>query len=764
MRTLLLLILLLAATLRWMEPGLVSYAYDEAHIVGMAQRVAQLDGYFPILSGGTSAGIQRSAFDSYLFAVPLLIAGGRIEAVIWGTGSLGVLAVALTYLLGMRIAGRHVGLLAALFMAANPWLIFYDRKMWAHIQVLLSVMLLLVAWRIVVKPPRRVLSQFKSERRGTVLFMDTRDRLEKPANRAAFWFPILAACQLLSHTLAILQVTSWLGAFLLAPQRWWRRQMLIGLGVALILLGPYMWAIANQMLRSDQMSFDVGTLLNFPSPWWETLIAPNTWLFVRQLSSGTGISSVVGQMETANLWWRLSMNIVEPLMLVLLLLGSIMVIWYALPGWRNASKENENAGETPDRSTDRAAALINTTSARLLLAWTVGPLFILGLQPTDIYHQYWTVLLPLPALFCSIGLASLTHPISMLNFGRSDVEQTHAAPPLPAFNSAEPSLGQRSMQGVPVQQTSIQRTPVLWAWRAAFAVSLSVAFIWTGSYLSILEVMRINGDTLADWQGIIGNVRASANALGAAEVRVAVNGVDPGYDSEPAVVATLIGNPPFARFVAPSSPPALLLSYDRPSLYLWMHNVPRGEELAEEGSVVETEDLLAQLGQQVELNERGMETSRARIYRLPSWTELDLDFIQLEPAPIFEAGLQLLGYHFSAAPTAANAASTNAKTEQPVEMLLVWRVLDPPAEVRERTVTAFNHILDTSDEMAGQVDGLALLSRDWWPDDLLLQPYRVSLPPGRYRWRVGLYSQTDGERFMTNRGEDSVDLDGLIVE
>lgn len=89
-------------------------------MAGMAQRLANLEGYFPILSGGTSAGIQRSAFDIYLYALPLLMTGGHIEAVIWGTGSLGVLTVALTYLLGMRIAGRHAGLLAALFMAANP--------------------------------------------------------------------------------------------------------------------------------------------------------------------------------------------------------------------------------------------------------------------------------------------------------------------------------------------------------------------------------------------------------------------------------------------------------------------------------------------------------------------------------------------------------------------------------------------------------------------------------------------------------------------
>jgi hypothetical protein len=63
-----------------------------------------------------------------------------------------------------------------------------------------------------------------------------------------------------------------------------------------------------------------------------------------------------------------------------------------------------------------------------------------------------------------------------------------------------------------------------------------------------------------------------------------------------------------------------------------------------------------------------------------------------------------------------------------------------------------------------QVDGLALLSRDWWPGDVLIQPYRVTLPPGTYLWRVGLYSRTDGGRFTLPDGRDAVDLGPFRVE
>ena len=81
-------------------------------------------------------------------------------------------------------------MLAALFMAANPWLIAYDRKLWAHIQVAFSVLLLILAWDVVVRRRRW----------------------------AVFWFPVVAALQVLAHVLAVLQALSWLGAFLVAPQ------------------------------------------------------------------------------------------------------------------------------------------------------------------------------------------------------------------------------------------------------------------------------------------------------------------------------------------------------------------------------------------------------------------------------------------------------------------------------------------------------------------------------------------------------------------
>ena len=83
-----------------------------------------------------------------------------------------------------------------------------------------------------------------------------------------------------------------------------------------------------------------------------------------------------------------------------------------------------------------------------------------------------------------------------------------------------------------------------------------------------------------------------------------MDGVDPGYDGEPAAVALLIGSPPWARFVAPQSPASLLLSQDRPSLYLWAIDAGNG------GAV-------GPVGERVWEGPLGEGHAAARLYRLP---------------------------------------------------------------------------------------------------------------------------------------------------
>ncbi len=651
-RFVLLAVLLLAAALRWAAFGLVEFKYDEANITRIALGVANGES-LPLLSGGTTLGIQRPALDVYLMALPLRLGGGHIEAAVWGLSALGVIAVALTYALGRRIGGSRVGLGAALFMAANPWLIGYDRKLWAHIQAAFSVLLLLLAWEVIVR------------RRG----------------RAAFWFPVVAALQGLSHVLAAVQVLSWLAAFAVAPRRWLRRQTAWGALLGIGLLAPYGWALARWWLTQPH---DVAAAVAAAQPKGAALLAAlrdAVYLF-----TGAGINSLLGLPVDHSLWWRLAYALHGPALLMLAA-GLVRTVLWA------------RRGE-------------HILTARLLLAWTGGPVLLFLTGPVRVWPQYWTVLLPLPGLYLALGLDGL-------------------------------AAGGARWAGRIGRGAAVNRA----IWSGALA---TLALVWSLSHVAVLAGVAAGaggatfGVPLARWRGTLAVTQDWAARLGTQEVRVAVDGIDPGYDNEPAAVALLIGNPPWARFVAPQTPASLLLAQDRPSLYLWAIQDPGTEALLDRAGTVVWEAPL------------GEGHAPARLYRLPAAADADLGLAvtRLDPAPTFDAGIALLGYAFPA----------DIKPEAEAVVTLIWRVLEPPAAVRQRDFTAFNHVVTGSGEKVAQVDGLALLSRDWWPGDVLVQRYAiVVLKPGAYTWRVGLYSRTDGGRAQLLTGGDAVDLGPLLV-
>ena len=485
-RAALLGVLLLAAALRWAQPGLVEFKYDEVNITRQALGLVS-GGPLPILSGGTSLGIQRGALDVYLLALPLVLLGKHIEAAVWGLAALGVIAVALTYVLGRRVGGPAIGLMAALFMAANPWLVAYDRKLWAHIQVAFSVLLLILAWDLVVRRRRW----------------------------AGFWFPVVAALQVLAHVLALLQVLSWLGAFLVAPRRWWRRETGLGILAGAGLLIPYAWALAHRWLaRGAATAAFVPGISGSVIPGLDTL--RGAWLQAFYLFTGAGASSLAGLTAASSFAWRV-MDTLAILIAILIAAGVVRTVIWARGGSR-------------------------ALGACLLLAWTIGPVVALSLGVIPVAAQYWTVLLPLPALYLALGLE-----------GGGDWLARRTSPRAVAAGVA--------------------------------AAACVLALCWVGSYGALLAAVdagagaRAFGVPLARWQQVLTATRESAARLGTEEVRVAVAGVDPGYDSEPAAVAMLIGSPPWARFVAPQEPAALLLADDRPSLYLWAVEDPGTEAL-----------------------------------------------------------------------------------------------------------------------------------------------------------------------------------------
>ena len=447
------------------------------------------------------------------------------------------------------------------------------------------------------------------------------------------------------------------------------------------LMIPYAWALANRWLAhgAATAAFAPG-IPGSATSGLGTL--RGAWLQAFYLFTGAGTSSLAGLTAASSFAWRM-MDSLAILIAILIAAGVVRTVIWARGGSR-------------------------TLGARLLLAWTVGPVVALSLGVIPVATQYWTVLLPLPALYLALGLegcgAWLARRVSPRAVGAG-----------------------------------------------VAAVACVVALCWVGSYGALLAAVdagagaRAFGVPLARWQQVLTATREAAVDLGTQEVRVAVDGVDPGYDSEPAAVAMLIGSPPWARFVAPQEPAALLLAHDRPSLYLWAIDDPG------------TEALLGKVGELIWQKPLGDGHAAASLYRLPpaGSADLGIPLVRLSPEPVFDAGMALIGYAFS----------EPARAGDEMEVTLLWRVLDPPTEVRQRDFTAFNHVVDASGERVAQVDGLALLSRDWWPGDVLVQRYKIAAPnPGTYNWRVGLYSRADGGRSQVSGGGDSVDLGPLIVQ
>jgi hypothetical protein len=658
------LILWLACLLRWYDPGLIPYTYDDASQIALAGSIGGNpftgEGHFPLLSGGTTLGVERSALHAYVLAGSLAL-GGEIEAAVLALGGLGVLAVALGYRLGYRVGGRFVGYGSALFLAANPWLVYHDRRLWAHISTLLATLLLYLAWRVVV------------------------DR----QTRHALWAAQIVALQTLIHTLGVVQALSLLGALIAAPRAWLRPRLFYGAALALLLLAPYGWALVQaqpDLLAGNSPDRQAQTAPTL-APRLSNLTRTNHWTLLSHLATGSGFSSIIARQETERLWWRAGRQAAAPIMWVLLVLGGLRVIARL---WQPA----------------------HAPGARLLLLWGALPMLLLGVQPVRIAFQYWTVLLPLPALAAALGLDWLR--VGLMRLSARKISPRRAA----IFSGA-----------------------------LALSVALIVTLIWNGSFATV-QMLRQTGEAgtpLRAWRVGVRVAEQAAAQAQTEEIRFAVSGLDPAFDGEAATVAALIGNPPYARFVAPeggaTGASSILLNYTQPSLYYWTLDAPAAEEI------------LAAWGERIwQGNPRAGEPA-ARLYRLPPYTALDLVAIAMEGVtpgrgPIFDVGLELLAVDFP--PT--------IQAGQPAHFRLIWRVLEPPWEARARDFTAFNHILDESGQMAAQIDGLALLSRDWWPGDVLIQSYALSLPAGELVWRTGLYSRVDGGRAYTEDWTDAVDI------
>ena len=126
----LLLILLLAADMRFGRGDIVEYYHDDAMLATLALQSAEGMG-LPLTGILSSTGIPNSPVSVYLLAIPFAIKADPRFAIHF-VMLFNVLGVGLLWLLARMITTSRVAFLAALAYAINPWAALYSRKLWAQ--------------------------------------------------------------------------------------------------------------------------------------------------------------------------------------------------------------------------------------------------------------------------------------------------------------------------------------------------------------------------------------------------------------------------------------------------------------------------------------------------------------------------------------------------------------------------------------------------------------------------------------------------------
>lgn len=212
----LLAILILAAGLRFASPGVNSFAGDEAHISIDALRMAR-GGEFVMAGQDSSVGIPFFPASVWLFALPYAVSPDPLVAT--GFVSLvSLFSVAGVWWLGRRI-NVWAGLVAALYMAASPYAVFYGRSIWQP--NLLAPLGLLWATAAYIGVTRA-------------------DKWGKFGVGLAVFVGLLTF-QVHFAGIALIPAT----AYLFLRFRWWHRlvPVLVGAGLALLAVLPYVYYV-----------------------------------------------------------------------------------------------------------------------------------------------------------------------------------------------------------------------------------------------------------------------------------------------------------------------------------------------------------------------------------------------------------------------------------------------------------------------------------------------------------------------------------------
>lgn len=338
-------ILLLAALLRLVWPGLSPFGYDEARLSALALEWVQ-GGGFPLAGMISSVGLRNPPLSVYLFALPYALTPDPLGAVLF-VGLSNILAVAASYALAQRWYGPRAAWITALLFAVAPWSLLYSRWIWAQ-SLLPPLVLLTVA-------------------AGYLALVEERPR----------WFVVLPLALALTVQLHLsgVALALWAGAALLC---FWRRirwrPLLLGGLLALLSWLPYFIYL---LLSWGQEQGHLQGALQQPARLdGEALLS--SWLIL----SGSQIHSLAGPARYEG--FLASLPPYEGLFALLGLLILASLGWLLGQLWRGEGRPRE--------------------IALLLLLWLVAPLLLHSWHRVEIHPHYFIVLFPAP--FLALGGAS----------------------------------------------------------------------------------------------------------------------------------------------------------------------------------------------------------------------------------------------------------------------------------------------------------------------------------------------------------------------
>ncbi len=226
----LIVVLTVAAGLRFGWWGVNSFAFDEARLSLIALRMAR-GGVFASTGMPSSAGVPNLPAAAWLFAIPYALSPDPLLATLF-VALVSVVAVGGLWLLARRAWGGSAALAAGLYFAASPYGVFYSRSVWA--QDWLPVLAVVWAWS--------AYAAIVGRRRWALIVH---------AFIAGFAFQVHFA----GAALGLASV------YLFFRWRWWQRTLLpllIGGGLALVALVPFAAQLVAQPALADQFRSALG--------------------------------------------------------------------------------------------------------------------------------------------------------------------------------------------------------------------------------------------------------------------------------------------------------------------------------------------------------------------------------------------------------------------------------------------------------------------------------------------------------------------------